>query len=109
MAIKDDVEHNIWWQMKGGNSSYWYDKWTGQGALYYVEHERAEEEELEVMEFVENGEWSRDKLASKLSQEMVEFIVDNIKVPNMSYGNDIPWWTGNSQGSFSAKSAWENN
>lgn len=24
-AIREEVEHNIWWQLKGGNSRYCYD------------------------------------------------------------------------------------
>uniref|UniRef100_M1BH23 Non-LTR retroelement reverse transcriptase n=1 Tax=Solanum tuberosum TaxID=4113 RepID=M1BH23_SOLTU len=49
--IREEVEHEIWWQIKGGNSSFWFDNWTRQGALYYTEGERAHEEELEVNDF----------------------------------------------------------
>lgn len=59
------------------------------------------------MVFVENREWSKQKLIKKVSEEMVDFIVENIKIPNLGKGNDIPWWTGNTQGKFSVKSAWE--
>lgn len=53
IRITDEVEHNIWWQVKSGSSSFW----TVIGALFYVENDEAEEEEYEVKDFVLNGEW----------------------------------------------------
>lgn len=39
--IREEVEHNIWWQLKGGNLIFWYDNWTKQGAVYYIEEGNA--------------------------------------------------------------------
>ncbi|KAG5586289.1 hypothetical protein H5410_046723 [Solanum commersonii] len=46
----------------GGNSSFWYDNWTKQGALYFTEEELAIEEEIEVKEFQSGGDWNINKL-----------------------------------------------
>lgn len=35
--VREEVEQEIWWQLKGGTSSFWFDNWTKQGALYYIE------------------------------------------------------------------------
>ncbi|KAK6792592.1 hypothetical protein RDI58_011673 [Solanum bulbocastanum] len=37
ITIREEVEHNIWWQIKAGNSSFWFNNWTKQGALSYAE------------------------------------------------------------------------
>lgn len=94
VSIREDVEHNIWRQVKIGNSSFWFDNWTRQGTLYYVEGENTTEDELEVRDFIENREWNLHKLRSKLFEEMVYYIVENIKPHSKEQSNDKPWWMG---------------
>lgn len=53
IAIREEVDHLIWWQVTVGNSSFWYDNWTKQGALYYVEGETFQNENIEVKIFIE--------------------------------------------------------
>ncbi|KAG5592596.1 hypothetical protein H5410_043110 [Solanum commersonii] len=48
LTTREDIEHDIWWQIKSGNSIFWFDNWMKQGALYFIEGERADEEEIEV-------------------------------------------------------------
>lgn len=55
MKTRKDVENNIWRQIKKGNSSFWFDNQTKQGALYYVEMDKNGEEELEVKDFIVDG------------------------------------------------------
>ncbi|KAH0664078.1 hypothetical protein KY284_029009 [Solanum tuberosum] len=107
MTVKDEVEHNIWWQVKAGNSSFWFDNWTQQGALYYVDGENAIEKELKVQELIRGGEWDIQGLRSKLSEEMTTHVVENTKPPTDSQRNDTPWWMGSTQGNFTMKSAYE--
>lgn len=45
IATKEDIKHDILWQIKSGNSSFWFDNWTRQGALYFIEGQRADVEE----------------------------------------------------------------
>lgn len=61
--------------MKSWNSSFWFDNWTGQGALYYGENDTAEKKKLKVGDFEEIGVWNRNKLRSKVSGDMVKYIV----------------------------------
>lgn len=105
LEIREEVEHDIWWQIKARNSSFWFDNWTKQGALFFTEGENARDEEIEVKEFIENGSWKIEKLRENLSEEMVFHIVKNIK-PNNYALNDKPWWMGSSIGAFSVKSAY---
>lgn len=41
MEIREEIEPYIWWKVRGGNSIFWFDKWTRCGALYYLECENA--------------------------------------------------------------------
>ncbi|KAK6788076.1 hypothetical protein RDI58_016601 [Solanum bulbocastanum] len=104
-AMREEVEHEIWWQLKAGTSSFWFDNWTKQGAFYYTEGESAWDEEIEVKEFIEEGSWNRRKLRDCLSEEMTEPIVNNI-LPCTSEMNDKAWWMGSSVGNFTVKSAY---
>lgn len=61
----------IWWQIKDGSSSFWFDNWIGPGNLVYTEGEKALEEELESKEFINNGHWDEAKSAEVVSKEMV--------------------------------------
>ncbi|XP_049389010.1 uncharacterized protein LOC125853369 [Solanum stenotomum] len=107
ITIREEVEHNIWWQIKAGNSSFWFDNWTKQGALWYVEENNAVEEEIEVKYFILQGVWDREKLLNKISEEMTDYIMESIKPPLEEYINDVAWWMGSTQGIFTDKSAWE--
>jgi len=80
--IREEVEHDIWWQIKAGNSSFWFDNWTKQGALYFTEGDQAQEEEVEVKDFVINGGWNELKLKAVVSDEMVQHIIMNIRPPD---------------------------
>lgn len=53
LEMRKEVEREIWWQLKSGISSFWYDNWTKQGALYFTEGETTGEEEIEVKPFIE--------------------------------------------------------
>lgn len=33
--------------------------------------------------------------------------MDSVNISNIELDNDIHWWTGNIQGKFAVKSAWE--
>lgn len=35
IPVKEELEHNIWWTFQVGNSSFWFDSLTKQGALCY--------------------------------------------------------------------------
>ncbi|KAK6780202.1 hypothetical protein RDI58_022386 [Solanum bulbocastanum] len=106
VEVREEIEHDIWWQVKSGNSSFWYDNWAKQGALYFIEGELAREEEIEVKEFQSGGDWNINKLLECVSPEMTAHIVENIKPGKESGMIDKAWWMGNSKGVFTAKSTY---
>ncbi|KAG5608379.1 hypothetical protein H5410_019660, partial [Solanum commersonii] len=102
IQIREEVEHNIWWQVK---ASFWFDNWTKQGALYYLEEQNHAEEEIEVKQFIQEGRWNKGKLNQYVSEEMVQYITENISPVLIETGRDKAWWTGNTTGNFMVKSA----
>ncbi|XP_015159074.1 uncharacterized protein [Solanum tuberosum] len=60
--VREVIEHEIWWQVKSREASFWFDNWTKQGALYFTEDQASGEEELEIRQFITDGEWDRNKL-----------------------------------------------
>ncbi|KAG5627592.1 hypothetical protein H5410_012810 [Solanum commersonii] len=107
IKVREEVEHNIWWQAKAGNLSFWFDNWTKLGALYYIEDINNSEEEVDVREFIVDGQWNKLKLASYLSDmEIVQYICEEIR-PSAEGGMDKAWWMANSNGKFSVRSAWD--
>ncbi|WMV51941.1 hypothetical protein MTR67_045326 [Solanum verrucosum] len=103
---REEVEPYIWWQLKNGNSSFWFNNWTNFGALYYTEGELAVEEEREANIFADTGSWRIDAIEGVVSVEMTDIILNSIPPP---IGNEIDraWWTGNKSGVFSSKSAYQ--
>lgn len=104
VEVKEEVEHNIWWQIGSGEVSFWFDNWTKQGALYLTENQRGREEEIEVKRFITNERWDGEMLSQVLSEEMVDHITENIS-PSLLEREDKPWWMGNTCGRFTVKSA----
>uniref|UniRef100_A0A0V0HGK0 Putative ovule protein n=1 Tax=Solanum chacoense TaxID=4108 RepID=A0A0V0HGK0_SOLCH len=96
---KEEIKQEIWWQVKAGNNSLWYDNWTQQGALYYIEEAVPERSALEVRSFITNDEWDQEKLKSVLSEDMARYIMDSIKHFNTE-GIDHAWWMENAKGEF---------
>lgn len=86
IKIREDVEHNIWWHIKSGDASFWYDNWTKQRALYYVEEGKRRQEEMEVTSFIVGNQWDKDKLLNYVSEEMTEHIMTTIS-PEISSGD----------------------
>ncbi|XP_059306289.1 uncharacterized protein LOC132057691 [Lycium ferocissimum] len=81
VLVREQVEHNIWWQMKNGSSSFWFENWTKLGALYYVITESNFDAEVEVKEYVARHRWNLERLSEVLPEEVVNHIQQHIKVP----------------------------
>lgn len=105
LEVKGEIEHEIWWQIKARNSNFWFDNWTRQGALYHIEDHNVSEEEMEVKEFITNGEWNVEKLKEYLYEEMILHIIENIKPTIDLAENDNVWWMGKLKKIFIVKSA----
>jgi len=91
IQVRDEIEHDIWWQIKAGEVSFWFDNWTKLGALYYIEEKGEIDDEIEVRELIEQGRWNIQRLRGMLSEEMVQFIVERF-VPRIIEGKKDKTW-----------------
>lgn len=81
--------------------------WTKLGALYFVNDSPVHNEEAEILEFIENGLWSREKLIGVLSEELVNHITKSI-TPSIELGKiDKALWIGETTRTFMVKSAYK--
>lgn len=104
--LREVVEHNIWWQVKSGKSSFWFDNWTKLGALCFIKLDSNSNEEVKIKSFVIAGAWDRQMLASYLTDsEIVDYICDSISPPNTEEDPDKAWWMGSTSGFFSVMTA----
>ncbi|XP_070054341.1 uncharacterized protein [Nicotiana tomentosiformis] len=89
LQMRDEVEHQMWWQLKSGNSYFWFDNWTGLGAHYHAS--------------VENGAWNEGHLTELLPEELADHILDSITPPSDYLMMDKPWWKLEIKGQFTVK------
>ncbi|XP_070024861.1 uncharacterized protein [Nicotiana sylvestris] len=109
LECKDLIEHQILWQTKMGSSLFWYENWTGLGALYFlVPHDFGIDENIHnVHDVTLDGEWDVDRLFEILPEDLAVHILEKIKPPSTMQVLDRPFWMLETRGYFSIKSAWE--
>ncbi|XP_059284936.1 uncharacterized protein LOC132038264 [Lycium ferocissimum] len=108
LEARDLIEHQIWWQVRKGDSQFWFDNWTGLGALYYVIPGDTYDERIQnVKHVVVEGRWNREKLMEVLTKDIVDHIIENITPPREERDIDRSWWILDTRGEFSIKSTWE--
>ncbi|XP_075083250.1 uncharacterized protein LOC142167001 [Nicotiana tabacum] len=78
---------------KMGSSLFWFDNWTGLGALYFLVPQDfgIDETVHNVNDVIEDGEWDVDMLFELLPKDFTVF--------------DMPFWMLETRGYFSVKSA----
>nr|XP_009777052.1 PREDICTED: uncharacterized protein LOC104226713 [Nicotiana sylvestris] len=83
LECRDIIEHHITWHPKMGSSLFWFDNWTGLGALYFlVPLDFGIDENIHnVYDMVEEGVWNVDRLLEVLPEEFALHIVKKIRPP----------------------------
>ncbi|XP_070033079.1 uncharacterized protein [Nicotiana tomentosiformis] len=91
-----------------GSSLFWYENWTGLGALYFlINPDFAIDGSINnVCEVVVEDSWDVDKLLQILPEEYVVHIVEKIKPSTTQDALDKPFWRLESRGNFTVSSAW---
>ncbi|XP_070010908.1 uncharacterized protein LOC142162804 [Nicotiana tabacum] len=92
-----------------GSSLFWYENWTGLGALYFlVPQDFGIDENIQnVHDVTLDGEWDVDRLFEILPEDLAVHILEKIKPPSTMQVLDRPFWMLETRGYFSVKSAWE--
>lgn len=105
---RDSMDKEIWWELRCGHSSTWFDNWTQLGALHYVlpiSHEHVGVTE-EVNQLMVHGRWNENLMSDIFTEEVcdqVQSVLDDFQV---SEDRDKPWWMPDSKGRFTVESAW---
>lgn len=101
MSIKDRCEPYMIWRIGDGYISFWWENWTGKGALAKLLHLATKSKKVMVADFIINGNWNE----LKLGQELPSSIVNDILQIQIYKGHDKIIWTAEPNGKFACKSA----
>ncbi|XP_060183095.1 uncharacterized protein LOC132613053 [Lycium barbarum] len=103
----------LWWNLRTnhpyrgmGNSRFWFDNWTGMGALYYTV-EGYDENVQNVANMVDQGQWNLERLRELLPDDIVQHSSNTIRPTMIEREMDRPWWILDTKGDFTIKSAWD--
>jgi len=105
MQIKEQVERHIIWKVQEGNSSFWWDNWTGIGALAKLCQGPGKSPKLLINSFFVNKSWNTVKLSSVVPNYIVK-IISSIVIGNNTE-KDYPIWNDTENGVFTNYSAWQ--
>lgn len=74
--------------------------------LYYIEGDNEKDEEVKVKAYVVSRGVGQTRLLLEISEEINDYIIKNIKLPSVEYGNDRPWCMENTKCTFTVKFVW---
>ncbi|XP_035546552.1 uncharacterized protein LOC118348611 [Juglans regia] len=99
-----EVMDNVNVLVRGGNASFWFDRWLASGPLS-IRVEEITNNRLRLQDCWSNNFWDEDLLRELVSEEVVEEI---IQMPiNVTQGLDLFVWKPSTDGRFSTRTAWE--
>ncbi|XP_075091889.1 uncharacterized protein LOC142172035 [Nicotiana tabacum] len=106
---REEVEHEIVWELKTGTTNIWHENWTGLGALYHVlpEDFLINEDLQEVAELRQWEAWDDQLLDQTFNEEIAEHTRLNVHYESSEGYWDRPYWMPTPSGKFSVSSAWK--
>ncbi|XP_060182538.1 uncharacterized protein LOC132612249 [Lycium barbarum] len=109
LQARDLIDHKIWWQLRMGSSLFWFDNWTGLGPFYFLTPSDfyCNEAINNVSDVVTEGRWHEQAIRNNLPEEYADYILKELQPPARGDELDKPWWSLETQGDFTVKSAWE--
>lgn len=107
MEIIEEIEHDIKWRTKSKEISFWFDNWTKQEALYFIDENKEQIEEIEVKRFIKNEVRKAEKVREVLSEEVSEYIMEEINWKIKEDDIDKPFWMENNNGEFTITSVFQ--
>ncbi|KAK0581732.1 hypothetical protein LWI29_017271 [Acer saccharum] len=104
VAIIPEVVDNIKILVRGGNSSFWFDRWLASGLLS-VSTDDISNKKMCIKDCWLNNNWNSNLLVELVGDDKSKDIVNNVAAGRR--GQDISIWKPASDGTFSTSSAWE--
>ncbi|XP_070034564.1 uncharacterized protein [Nicotiana tomentosiformis] len=108
LEAREEVEHEILWELNSGNTSVWHENWTGIGPLYHVlPQEFNINEKLQEVEELRNGDtWDELTLDQNFPADISDHIRHNVSFHHTTEELDTPQWMPTTTGKFYVNSAW---
>lgn len=88
------------WRIGNGYILFWWDNWTGKGALDKLLH-APKSKKVKVADFIIDGKWNKNKL----KQELPSSTISDILQIQIKKRDDKIIWTTEPTGKFTCKSA----
>nr|XP_016508420.1 PREDICTED: uncharacterized protein LOC107826004 [Nicotiana tabacum] len=109
LNTRQEVEHEIRWEMKSEITNVWHEKWTGLGALYHVVPPdfQINEEMEQVNELRQEDGWDEELIDHTFPEEIVDHIKQQVLFEGSDGFWDRPWWKPTSSGRITVSSAWQ--
>ncbi|KAG5586336.1 hypothetical protein H5410_046770 [Solanum commersonii] len=80
LQARDDMDQEIWWEIRNGHSSIWYDNWTQLGSLNYwllISHGIDENFE-KVKQFKEDDGWNYSLIDNMCTEHVSHQVLNEI-------------------------------
>ncbi|XP_075084856.1 uncharacterized protein LOC142168095 [Nicotiana tabacum] len=109
LNAREEVEHEIVWELKSGTTNIWHENWTELCALYHVltEDLPINEDLQEVAELRQGEAWDDQLLDQTFNKEMAEHIRLNVHYEDSEGYWDRPYWMPTPSGKFNVSSSWK--
>lgn len=108
LECRDLIKHQIVWQPRMGSSLFWFDNWTGLGALYFFTPPDfyCDESVHNIYDVVQDGAWDEERIREILPEDLAMHILENVKPSLLHDTLDKAYWMLETKGDFTVKSSW---
>ncbi|XP_059315864.1 uncharacterized protein LOC132066597 [Lycium ferocissimum] len=102
--IRSDAEPHMIWKIQNGHISFWWDNWTGYGAIATYCPDYVHSSRTRVRNFIIDNEWDLQSLGDIVPGWLLHHIA-SIKIGSQ-HKKDYLMWKLAADGVFSNKEAW---
>ncbi|XP_019241256.1 PREDICTED: uncharacterized protein LOC109221250 [Nicotiana attenuata] len=108
LEAREEIEHEILWEINRGSTNVWHENWTGLGALYHVipPYFHINDELQEVADLREEEYWNDQLLDQKFPPDIADHIRKEVHFAEANECWDTPRWMPTPSGRFTVSSAW---
>lgn len=109
LEAREEVGHEILWEMSKGTTNIWHENCTDLGALYHVVPSdfNINENLQDVAEFRQGNDWNHQQLDQTFPSDIADHIKQEIHFDNNDEFWDTPKWIPTPPEKFSVTTAWQ--
>ncbi|XP_070039347.1 uncharacterized protein [Nicotiana tomentosiformis] len=108
LKAREEIKHEILWELNNGTTSVWHENWTGIGASYHVlpQDFNINIEIQEVAELRNDYSWDDQILNQNFPEDMADHIRKDVPYDQSIENWDNPQWMPTTSGKVSVNSVW---